>query len=162
MKKTLFTFTLALALTSNAQIITTIAGNRMAYYGGDGGLAISAELNFPNAVAFDAAGNLYIADTHNMRVRKVTNVASGIQQITNSNEVGICPNPASTSLTLTLSKGEGTYTLQITDMLGNTVYHSTLNTQHNTIDVADLAEGVYTISIISNEGMVNKRLAIVR
>jgi sugar lactone lactonase YvrE len=40
-------------------------------YGGDGGPAVSAQLNFPTAVAVDREGNLYIADTMNHRVRMV-------------------------------------------------------------------------------------------
>jgi hypothetical protein len=40
-------------------------------YSGDGGPATSAELDWPNGVAFDGAGNLYISDRTNLRVRKV-------------------------------------------------------------------------------------------
>lgn len=40
-------------------------------FGGDGGLAIKALLNFPTAAAVDAAGHLYIADTMNHRIRRV-------------------------------------------------------------------------------------------
>ncbi len=46
-------------------------------YGGDGGPAVSAYLNFPTAVAVDREGNLYIADTMNHRVRMV-DTASGV------------------------------------------------------------------------------------
>ena len=52
-------------------IITTVAGNGGAGYAGDGGAATSAELYYPNGVAVDGAGNLYIADTYNFRIRKV-------------------------------------------------------------------------------------------
>jgi len=52
-------------------IITTVAGNGIQGYGGDGGLATSAELNYPAGVAFDASGNLYIADNGNNRIRRV-------------------------------------------------------------------------------------------
>ena len=51
--------------------ITTVAGNGMAAYSGDGGPATSAELNYPSGVDVDSAGNLYIADTSNNRIRKV-------------------------------------------------------------------------------------------
>ncbi len=54
-----------------AQIITTVAGNGTAGYSGDGGQATNAELNNPDGVAFDAIGNIYIADQGNNRIRKV-------------------------------------------------------------------------------------------
>lgn len=52
--------------------ITTFAGNGAAGSGGDGGAATSAQLNGPQGLAVDSAGNLYIADTQNHRVRKVS------------------------------------------------------------------------------------------
>jgi len=52
--------------------IATVAGNGSAGYSGDGGAAAKAQLNGPQGVAVDAAGNLYIADTENNRVREVT------------------------------------------------------------------------------------------
>ncbi len=51
--------------------IATAAGNGTPGFSGDGGSATRAQLNFPNGVAVDPAGNLYIADTHNFRVREV-------------------------------------------------------------------------------------------
>ncbi|HEX7413813.1 MAG TPA: T9SS type A sorting domain-containing protein [Bacteroidia bacterium] len=51
------------------------------------------------------------------------------------NEVTIYPNPASTSLTLTLSYREGEVPIYIYDMLGNSVYHSTLNTQRKAVNI---------------------------
>ena len=52
--------------------ITTIAGTAIQGYNGDARPAITAQLNFPSDVAVDTNGNCYIADTSNLRVRKVT------------------------------------------------------------------------------------------
>jgi uncharacterized protein (TIGR03437 family) len=57
-------------------IITTFAGVPGGGFAGDGGPAATARLNSPSAVAVDAAGNVYIADSGNHRIRKVS--ASGI------------------------------------------------------------------------------------
>ena len=51
--------------------ITTVAGTRRRGGGGDGGPAVQAQLTFPNGVAVDGSGNLYIADSGNDRIRKV-------------------------------------------------------------------------------------------
>jgi sugar lactone lactonase YvrE len=52
--------------------ITTFAGTGTSGFSGDGGAATSAKLNYPGGVAVDSDGNVYIADTGNARVRKVT------------------------------------------------------------------------------------------
>jgi sugar lactone lactonase YvrE len=52
--------------------ITTIAGNGTPGFSGDGGPATSASLYNPGGVAVDSAGNLYIADSNNNRIRKVS------------------------------------------------------------------------------------------
>ena len=52
-------------------IITTVAGDGVRDYSGDGGPATAASLNWPRDVAVDSAGNLYIADADNYRIRKV-------------------------------------------------------------------------------------------
>ena len=54
-------------------MITTVAGNGTLGFSGDNGPATNAMLNQPTGVALDSAGNLYIADSHNNRIRKVSN-----------------------------------------------------------------------------------------
>ncbi|HUP02673.1 MAG TPA: BACON domain-containing carbohydrate-binding protein [Bryobacteraceae bacterium] len=67
--------------------IGTVAGSGTCCYGGDGASALNANLNQPSSVAVDAAGNLYIADTMNQRVRKV-NAAGIISTIAGSGTQG--------------------------------------------------------------------------
>ena len=54
-------------------MITTVAGNGIAGYSGDGGPATTAQLDFPAGVAVDSTGNLYIADSQNFWIRRVSN-----------------------------------------------------------------------------------------
>ena len=59
-------------VTISTGIISTIAGTGTASYSGDNGAATSATLYNPYGVGLDTAGNVYIADTYNKRIRKVT------------------------------------------------------------------------------------------
>lgn len=52
-------------------VITTVAGNGSASFFGDGGAATAAALNFPNGVAVDGTGAVYIADSGNNAVRAI-------------------------------------------------------------------------------------------
>ena len=62
--------TLHLAAQS-AATISTVAGTGTGGYSGDGAAATAAQLNDPHGVALDSAGNLYIADQSNHRVRRI-------------------------------------------------------------------------------------------
>ena len=61
----------AIRMVNPAGVITTIAGSAAPGFSGDGGPAAAAKLNSPSAIAIDAAGNIYIADTRNHRIRKI-------------------------------------------------------------------------------------------
>ena len=56
---------------ASSKLISTVAGDGNAGFGGDGGAATSAQLNTPMDVAVDSSGNVYIADMVNHRIRRV-------------------------------------------------------------------------------------------
>ncbi len=56
---------------TSAGVATIFAGNGTAGFSGDGGPASKAQLSYPTGVAVDGAGDVYIADTLNQRIRKV-------------------------------------------------------------------------------------------
>jgi trimeric autotransporter adhesin len=64
-------------VTKSTGIISTVAGNGLADYSGDGDQATLATLNYPYGVAVDASGNIFIADTVNNCIRMVT-VGTGV------------------------------------------------------------------------------------
>jgi hypothetical protein len=68
--------------------VSTAAGIGSAGFSGDGGPANQAELNNPASVAFDAAGNMFIADSLNQRVRRVDAVTGVISTVAGSRTFG--------------------------------------------------------------------------
>jgi hypothetical protein len=71
-------------VTASTGIITTVAGNGSPSYSGDGGQAKSAAVNYPYGVMVDASRNIYIADSDNNRIRKVTASTSVINTVAGS------------------------------------------------------------------------------
>ena len=101
--------------------ITTVAGNGTVGFSGDNGAATGAQLYAPRGVAVDSAGNLYIADTGNQRIRKVSNgvittVAGG-----GSSTGGLGDNGPATSALLNYPFGAGV------DSTGNVYIEDTLD-----------------------------------
>jgi len=112
--------------------ITTVAGTGVAGFGGDGGPATQAQLNSPAGVTTDAAGNLYIADNGNNRVRKVT-ISTGIITTVAGTGVGGYGGDGgpATQASLYNPSGvavDGSGTLYITDATNNRVRKVTTST----------------------------------
>jgi len=72
--------------------ITTVAGNGTGAYYGDGAGAAYAELNHPTGLAFDAADNLYIADSLNHRIRKISATDGTISTVAGLGQAGRADN----------------------------------------------------------------------
>ena len=87
---------------NSSGIITTVAGTGMVGYSGDGGPATSASLYYPNSIAIDASGNLFVVDSFNNRIRKITNLQNPVLQ---SNTVSL--------------HNVGKYQVVMTDLGGN-------------------------------------------
>ena len=79
---------LILKLDAKGETVTAFAGNGNNAYGGDGGPALQAILNQPSALAVDAAGNVFIADTGNNVVRRVDAKTGIITHVAGTGEAG--------------------------------------------------------------------------
>ena len=94
-----------------AGIISTFAGNGTGAFAGDGGVATAAELNYPCGVATDAAGNVYIGDNVNQRVRKIISGLPVIGSI--SGPSAVC---AGATITLSDTTSSGTWSSSSTSV----------------------------------------------
>jgi cysteine-rich repeat protein len=113
-------------------VITTICGTGDEGYraSDDGGLAVNALLDHPRDVAFDAAGNLYIADTGNHRIRKI-DPAGVITTIAGSGAVGYDGDNAPAT-----TKSLNAPTNIVFDATGALVFTDTQNDRIRRIDAA--------------------------
>jgi hypothetical protein len=118
-------------------VMTTVAGiGGMQGYAGDNGLATAAKLSMPEAIAFDSAQNLYIADTGNNVIRKVDAISGVITTYAGTGLAGYKDGIAAT--TALLSKPWGLAigtdnTLYIADMGNDRVRHVDANGTINTV-----------------------------
>ncbi len=89
---------------------------------------------------------------------------AGMEHYSENNSISIYPNPTKGIINVELKIKDVDNNTQYTlyDINGNAVKQAIIYNPQFLIDATDLAEGVYNISIISNEGVVNKRLVIVR
>lgn len=133
-------------------IISKVAGiGPPSGYSGDGGPATSAQFYQPNDITFDGAGNLYISDPGNNRIRIIcnTNCLAGIGENNIEDKVIIYPNPVSNILHI-----ESEYyfepgtEIQITNTLGQVVYKTLFK---NEVDLTNLPSGLYFLRVSSKE-----------
>ena len=124
-------------ITISTNIITTIAGSgstgsSAGSYSGDGGQATSATLNSPVGVAVDSSGNVYIGDSYNNRVRKVTYLTGIITTIAGTGSTPYSgDNVLATSATLYSPQGVSVDTsgnIYIVDQYNNRVRKVTAGT----------------------------------
>lgn len=95
-----------------------------------------------------------------MQYLQVMPFTTGIQE--HENLAGkVAPNPADEFIDITLEK-EIKGTVRITDMLGNTLLENNMQNRSNRIDISMLPAGYYTVTVITANGSMNKKVAIVR
>ena len=126
-------------------IISTVAGNGTQGYSGDDGAATAAELNYLAGITIDSAGNLYIADAGNSRIRKVSSGGLGIANISGIVEISVFPNPATSGITIQ-STGEISEVV-IMDLSGQEVYRHECSAKEVNVHVADLPTGMYLLRV---------------
>jgi streptogramin lyase len=77
---------------ARTRVLTTVAGTGQAGFEGDGGPASAAKLNQPHSIQLDAAGNLYICDIGNHRVRRVDAATGRISTFAGTGTRGPTPD----------------------------------------------------------------------
>ena len=112
-------------------LVTTVAGNGVQAYAGDGGPATAASLDAPEGLAVDSAGDLYLSDTHNQRVRRVDGKTGVITTVAGTGVAGFLGDAgAGTSAAVRLPRGLAL------DSLGNLLLVDSQNYRVRRLDAA--------------------------
>jgi len=94
---------------NSSSIISTYAGTGLGGFSGDGGLASAAQINGSTGACMDGAGNIFLADRFNDRIRKISGTCPTVSLSLASNSIAC--NGSTTSATATANGGTGfTYT----------------------------------------------------
>lgn len=145
----------AIRMVNASGTISTVAGNGIQGFAGDGHRADSAELNHPYGIDLDNCGNIYIADGSNARVRKVTYSKCNYLSVQNENAIQInpflYPNPVNNILNIYNLKTQATY--HIINIIGTVIEQDTLKEGNNSISVQSLSPGMYMLELVDKEGV---------
>jgi sugar lactone lactonase YvrE len=134
-------------------IISTVAGTGAAGFSGDGGPGTSASFNNPRGVAIDSAGNIFVADTLNRRIRRISARTGIVTTIVSGDMTGAACEAASSSLRTpdSLSVNAAGTMLYVADDGGNRIWKVTLdpNSPPPTLTSITPASGVPGATVVT-------------
>jgi len=137
-------------------IITTIAGDGLPGYAGNGGLAINAQIDYPDGVTLDKYGNIYLSDGLNDVIQKIGGAVAGVETIKNISSITIYPNPSNGIFQLKITNYElgNNNTVEVYNILGEKVYSHQLLISNSQflIDLSSQPNGIYLYRVTSETG----------
>jgi sugar lactone lactonase YvrE/predicted secreted protein len=142
-------------------MITTIAGTGIQGFSGDGAAATSAQLNAPVAVLLDPAGNLYIADSGNNRIRQVSAATANMQTLSGTSTQGFSGDGGPANVATMY----GPYSLFF-DQSGNLLFADMFNNRVREIYASVTTLPAYPVmrvgklSVPQSQGLVNDGNAV--
>jgi sugar lactone lactonase YvrE len=140
-------------LINSSGIISTIAGNGIAAYTGDNIVATMAALYNPIGLSIDTTGNLYIGDSFNSRIRKLTKYFRDI--VTSSELLNIYPNPSYGLFNINIENSSSNQQIEIYNILGQKLFYTNLNSNGITeINIGTRSAGIYLYKVVTTNGIV--------
>ncbi len=144
-------------------VISTIAGNGLSGFEGDGGPATAAKLLNPAGIITDEAGGMLLCDWGNNRIRRVSNVVSVNEKVSESNSMELYPNPNSGDFVLHLSSVyKQAANLVAIDIVGKVVLEMSVNTNEPTTVTLDAPSGIYYITVYIDGGTLTRKINLMK
>jgi sugar lactone lactonase YvrE len=127
-------------------------------------ICVTTQSSCGDSITYCQNDSIYRTNSAMIQVN-VINGIQGINQLSvNNKQVTIYPNPNNGIFNLTISQfdNEKTNSIEVYNLIGDCVHRQIAKSANCQINLSNLAEGVYNLSIISNESALNKRIVIVK
>ena len=150
-------------ITVSTGIITTIAGTGSNGYNGDGISANTAQIMSTSGIAINTAGDVYISDSGNNRIRMIGSaIPTGIIRSNESSiQVSIFPNPFNTQARISFNEDQKDLIIKITDITGREVRSVNFAGKEFTLEKGQLIAGIYFVQATSEGNfVVNQKIVI--
>ena len=146
---------------STSGIITTIAGNGIFGYFGDGGNPKLAEFNTLGRIVIDYKNRIYIADWGNNRIRQISYNVEVNTLIKERFEVQLLPNPSSGHFTIKTTSGSlSIFNVIISDIFGRHIKDFQIKSDEIVDIDLDIADGIYMLSAETTQQKIVKKIII--
>ncbi|MEN2489349.1 T9SS type A sorting domain-containing protein [Flavobacterium sp. B11] len=138
--------------------VSTLAGSTAGYLDGP---ALSAQFLSPFGITGDTAGNVYVADTANRRIRKITQKNLSVDKANYPDfVVRVFPNPTSSLLNIELENVSANTEVTIADVLGRQVFSSKMENLKMSIDIHNFVKGIYFLTLKNGSQKSSQKIII--
>ncbi|MDP5201865.1 SMP-30/gluconolactonase/LRE family protein [Flavobacterium sp. DG2-3] len=139
-----------------AGMVSTVAGSTIGFK--DGPAAV-AQFNNPFGICSDAAGNLYVADSGNGRIRKITQGTLGTETYSKADFLlKAYPNPTASVLNIELEDMDTDAEITLTDVLGRIVHRQTVRSFKTSINTNHFAKGLYFLTLTKGHEKTSRKI----
>jgi trimeric autotransporter adhesin len=151
---------------NTSNIITYVAGTSTCGYSGDFGSATAAEVNWPDNIALNTSGDLFVIDDGNFRVREITGLGtstgSGVASTpVAGNGIEVSPNPAGDAFSLRVAAAtEQQVQVTITNVTGQVIKELQVAANSPATITLGAPAGFYLVTAATTEGRYVARLVI--
>ncbi|MCI9846106.1 T9SS type A sorting domain-containing protein [Flavobacterium pectinovorum] len=137
-------------------VVTTFAGSSR---GSADGTGTAALFYYPWGLSINN-GIMYVADSSNNRIRKITTATLGLNENNKAVTLTVYPNPATNILNIQLEEISPNTQLKISDILGKTIFTKKIEANITSISTESFKKGVYLITVLNSDKKTTQKVII--
>lgn len=120
---------------------------------------------WPSVAGYNAASAIFtFCNAYSLSLVPSCSIASNVNSINESSQITLYPNPTSGLLLLSIENNNlsETSTIEVVDIQGKKIMSQALKTYQQTIDLSNLDNGNYILSIYTNNGVIHKKIIVIK